>query len=88
MPAILAILAYVVAIGIPVFLLQRFHSRHWFWHTLAIVAAVGLGFIPIPQDLQRPGHDLLFGSVFVALMIWGAGGLILYHTRGHRERHA
>jgi len=88
MPTILAVLVYLLAMGLPILLLYWFHSQHWLWHVAAIAAAVGLGFIPIPAELQRPGFDLLFGSVFIALMVWGAGGLILYHTHGHREKHA
>ncbi|HTP86172.1 MAG TPA: hypothetical protein VMJ34_04460 [Bryobacteraceae bacterium] len=88
MPTILAVLVYLVAMGLPVLLLQHFHSQHWLWHTFAVVAAVGLGFVPIPPEYQRPGFDLLFGFVFISLMIWGAGGLILYHSHGHREKHA
>jgi hypothetical protein len=88
MPTILAVLVYLVAMGVPIFLLQQFHALHWLWHVLSILAALGLGFVPIPQELQRPGYDLVFGAVFVALFVWGAGGLILRYTHGHRERHA
>ena len=88
MSSILAVLAYLVAMGLPIFLLYRFHAQTWYWHVLAVVAAIGLGFIPIPAELQRPGFDLIFGSVFIVLMIWGAGGLILYRTHQHHEKHA
>ena len=88
MPNILAVLVYLLAMGLPVLLLHHFHAQHWFWHAIAVAAAIGLGFVPIPPDLQRPGFDLVFGFVFIALMVWGAGGLILYHTHEHRERHA
>ena len=88
MPTILAVLVYLLAMGLPVLLLHRFHAQHWIWHAVAVVAAVGLGFVPIPPGLQRPGFDLLFGFVFIGLMVWGAGGLILYHTHEHHEKHA
>ena len=88
MPTILAVLVYLLAMGLPIYLLYQFHSQHWIWHALAIAAAIGLGFIPIPAQLQNPGFDLVFGFAFIALMIWGAGGLIVYHTHGHREKHA
>ena len=31
MPAILAVLVYLVAMGVPIFLLQHFHALHWLW---------------------------------------------------------
>ena len=87
----LAVLVYLLAMGIPIHLLYRFHSQAWYWHTLSVLAAVGLGFTPIPIGLQKPEVDLLFGFGFITLMIWGAGGLILYrphHHTPHREKHA
>jgi hypothetical protein len=82
----LAILVYAAALGLPLYLLYRFHSRPWYWHLLAIVAAAGLGTVPIPPTLQGPVFDLIFGFVFVALLIWGVCGLLL--IRPHREKHA
>jgi hypothetical protein len=58
------------------------------FHLLALATAVGLGFIPIPPEMQRPGYDLAFGFIFVALLIWGVGGLVPHRTRPHREKHA
>jgi hypothetical protein len=86
-----AVLVYLLAMGIPVYLLYRFHSITWYWHMLAVVAALALGFTPTPFVIQKPEFDLLFGFVFIALMIWGAGGLILYrpeHHGPHHEKHA
>jgi hypothetical protein len=84
----LAVLVYLAALAIPARLLWRFHSAHWNLHLLALAAAIGLGFIPIPPEMRGPFGDLLFGFIFVALVVWGAGGLILYRTHGHREKHA
>jgi hypothetical protein len=86
----LAVLVYLLAMGIPIFLLYRFHSQAWYWHTLSVLAAVALGFFPIPFALQNPKFDLLFGFTFIVLMIWGAGGLILFRTHHtpHHEKHA
>ena len=86
----LAVLVYLVAMGIPIYLLYRFHTHAWYWHLLCVLGAVGMGFIPIPVSLQKPEFDLLFGFVFITLMIWGAGGLILPRTthHHHHERHA
>jgi hypothetical protein len=87
----LAVLVYLVAMGIPIYLLYRFHSQDWYWHTLSVLAATTLGFIPIPFALQKPEFDLLFGFTFIVLTIWGAGGLILFRTHHqphHHEKHA
>jgi hypothetical protein len=84
--SLLAVLVYILAIGIPVFLLYRFHSGAWYWHLLAIVAALALGFVPTPAELKSSTVDLAFGGVFIFLMVWGIGGLIVF--RPHHERQA
>jgi hypothetical protein len=86
----LAVLVYLLAMGIPIFLLYRFQSQAWYWHTFSIVAAAAMGFVPIPSQFQKPEFDLLFGFVFISLMIWGVGGLILFrvHNTHHHEKHA
>jgi hypothetical protein len=86
----LAVLVYLLAIGIPIFLLYRFQSQACYWHILSILAAVALGLIPIPIEFQKPQFDLLFGFAFITLMIWGAGGLIIFRPRRHHhyEKHA
>ena len=83
---LLAVLVYILAIGIPVFLLYRFRSGAWYWHLLAIVGALALGFVPTPAELKSSTFDLAFGGVFIFLMVWGIGGLIVF--RPHHERHA
>jgi hypothetical protein len=85
--AMLAVLVYLLAMGIPIYLLYRFHSQAWYWHTVSILVALAMGFIPIPVAFQKPEFDLLFGFTFISLMIWGAGGLILFRPH-HHEKHA
>ncbi|HEY1495733.1 MAG TPA: hypothetical protein VGF49_14370 [Candidatus Solibacter sp.] len=81
-----AVLVYLLAMGIPLLLL-RFHSVSWYWYLLAVVVAMTLGFIPMPAQMQNPAFDLVFGFVFIALLIWGVCGLLLFQV--HRgERHA
>jgi hypothetical protein len=82
----MAVLIYLFAIGISVHLLRHFHSKAWFWHALAILVALGIGLIPTPPAWKTAGCDLVFGFVFVLLLVWGLGGLILW--RPHREKHA
>ncbi len=89
MYTLLAVLVYGAAVAIPAYLLYRFHSQAWYWHLLAIVASLALGLMPMPAELQKRGFDLFFGFVFLGLLAWGAGGLILFHPhRPHREKHA
>lgn len=87
---IFVVLVYLLAMGIPISLLYRFHSQAWYWHSLSVAAAIALGFLPIPFALQKPGFDLLFGFAFIGLTIWGAGGLLLFriHHHPHYETHA
>lgn len=81
-----AVLVYLLAMGIPLLLL-RFHSAPWYWYLVAVVAAMTLGFIPMPYQMQNPVFDLVFGFVFIALLIWGVCGLLLFYA--HRgEMHA
>ncbi|MBS1859655.1 MAG: hypothetical protein JST11_30065 [Acidobacteria bacterium] len=84
----LAILVYLAAIAIPIWLLYEFGGQSWYWHCLALAAGIGLGFLPIPPALQGPVFDLAFGFAFITLLIWGAGGIIFYHTQGHHHHHA
>lgn len=77
----LAILIYLLAFAIPLFLLYRYHSVGWYWHVLALLAAVGMGFVQPPA-----GFDLVYGALFVSLVVWGLGGLVTF--RWHREKHA
>jgi hypothetical protein len=86
MSGMLAVLVYLLAMGLPLYLLYHYHSRAWYWHSLAVVAAIGLGLLPIPAEFQTPVFDLVFGFLFIALMIWGVCGLLLFHA--HHEKHA
>jgi len=91
MSFLLAVLVYLAAIGIPIFLLYWFGSKPLFLHCLSLAASIGLGFLPIPPGIQGPSFDLIFGFTFVVLLIWGAGGIIFFHSpahHGHRTRHA
>ena len=84
----LAVLVYFLAIGIPVYLLYRFHSQAWYWHLLAIAAALGLGFVPTPSEWKSAGFDLAFGFCFILLIVWGIGGLVVYHPHEKHAKHA
>jgi len=82
----LAVLVFFCAFAIPLVLLYRFHAAPWYFHLLAIAAAVGMGFARTPEAWKSPAYDMAFGGVFVFLAVWGIGGLIAFHS--HREKHA
>jgi hypothetical protein len=84
--SMLAVLVYLAAIALPIWLLHRYGSQLWLWHGLSIATGIVLGFIPVPVGLKGVAVDLLFGFVFTFLMVWGAGGLVVY--RPHLHRHA
>jgi hypothetical protein len=83
--SMLAILIYAAATGIPAWLLYRFGSAQRYWHVLSIVAALGLGFIPLPSASSH-AYDMTLGFAFVFLLVWGIGGLFAF--RPHHARHA
>lgn len=87
--SLLAVVVYLIGMGFPIYLLVHFHSQAWYWHALALIAALALGLVPMPAWLQSATYDLMFGFAFIVLMIWGAGGLILLRTHHtHHEKHA
>ncbi len=86
MSGMLAACFYLVAMGLPLYLLFHYHSRAWYWHALAIVAAISFGFIPIPSQMENPLYGMVFGFVFISLLIWGVCGLLLFHW-DHEEHH-
>ena len=84
--SVLAILIYAAAIAVPAWLLYHFGSGGWYWHVLAVLAAVALGLVPLPAALDRPLYELMVGFVFVFLMVWGLGGM--FAIRLHHAKHA
>jgi len=53
---------------------------------LAVIAALVIGLMPGTALLETFGGSMLYGFVFVFLMIWGVGGLIPF--RRLRKKHA
>lgn len=86
MSAMWVFLSYGISLGLAVFLLYFFHARSWYWHMLSVLLALGLGLVPPVQNWQGPAYDLILGSIFVFLLIWGIGGMLMFKT--HHERHA
>jgi thiol:disulfide interchange protein len=76
----------VVTLALPIYLLYRFRSQAWYWHVLAVIVALVIGLMPGTALLQTLGGSMLYGFVFVVLMLWGVGGLIPF--RRLRAKHA
>lgn len=85
MPNIWVVLLYGVVVSLAVFLLWYFSAQAWYWHVLSLAAALALGLMPAPVGWQGPAFDVLFGSVFLFLIVWGVGGMVTY--RSHRASH-
>ena len=85
----LAVLTYLLAIAVPIYLLYQFGSQAWYWHVLSIAAAVALGLAPTPPAWKSSAVDLMFGFALTFLLLWGAGGLVVFRPHTHpREKHA
>jgi hypothetical protein len=79
-----AVVIYLLAMGVPIFLLRHFHAKAVYWHLLAIAVALTLGFVTIPESLKGLTTDLVMGFLFISFMVWGVGGLVLYrHDHPH-----
>ena len=76
----------VVTLALPLYLLYQFRSQAWYWHVLAVIVALVIGNMPGTALLETLGGSMLYGFVFVFLMIWGIGGLI--PLRRLRKKHA
>ncbi len=85
----LAVLVYLLAIAVPLYLLYRLGSQAWYWHALSIAAALALGIVPTPPEWKSAGVDLLFGFALTFLLLWGVGGLVVFRPHIHaHEKHA
>ena len=76
----------VVTLALPIYVLYRFRSQAWYWHVLAVILALVIGLMPGTALLQTLGGSMLYGFVFVVLMLWGIGGLIPFKRL--RNKHA
>jgi len=90
MSSMWAVLAFAAAVAVPAWLLHQFGTFRWYWHLLAIAVALALGLAPTPPALINPVSELITGVVFLFLVVWGIGGLLLFrpHQAKHHEKHA
>ena len=89
MSGIIVFLVFGVSLCLAVLFLYLFRERAWYWHVLSVVLALALGLMPgdlIPANLRSQTTDLVVGFVFLFLMVWGVGGMLLHAP--HREKHA
>ncbi|HEY3442691.1 MAG TPA: hypothetical protein VGK29_18160 [Paludibaculum sp.] len=78
-------LAYTAAFAAAIFLLWRFSNIKWYWHLLAVVAAIGLGLMPpLPVPITAV-YDMIIGVVFLLLVVWGIGEPVfkVFHIHRH-----
>jgi hypothetical protein len=83
----MVLLVYLLAFALSLGLLIVIHSRPWYLHVLAILAALALGCMQIPEQWSGMKVDLMFGCVILFLLVWGVGGILTLHTH-HHEKHA
>jgi uncharacterized membrane protein YphA (DoxX/SURF4 family) len=79
-------LSYLAALLVAVYLLWRFSHVRWFWHLFAVAAALAIGLMPpIPQSYGAT-YDIVIGSAFLFLLMWGAGEPLyrVMHLPRHR----
>lgn len=78
-------LAYSAAFAVAIFLLWRFSHIKWYWHALAVAAAIGLGLMP-PMQVSAPAvYDMVIGALFLLLIVWGIGEPVfkVFHLHRH-----
>jgi hypothetical protein len=80
------VLAYGCAVGLALFLLYYVNVRAWVWHVGSVVLALIIGLIPNPFGWTHPAVDLVIGSLFTFLLIWGVGELA-FHSERHHHHH-
>lgn len=73
---------YGLAFVLALWLLYIRHTA-WYWHVVAVAAALAVGLTPFPDGTRPP--DLVTGFVFVFLFFWGIGEAVVhpYHQRKH-----
>jgi len=78
-------LAYAAAFAAAIYLLWRFSNIKWYWHLLAVIAAVGLGIMPPVQVSATAVYDMVIGALFLLLIVWGLGEPVfkVFHIHRH-----
>lgn len=79
--------AYGVSGALALLFVYLFHSR-WYWHALSVLAALGVGLTPPVPGFDGPLRDLVYGSVFLFLMVWGCAEPFVHRYHRHTFWHA
>ena len=79
-------LAYGTSVAVAFACLYVFRAKAWYLHALSVAAAFGLGVTPLPASWHTPRHDVIVGSIFLLLFVWGAAAPF-FRGRAH-ETHA
>jgi hypothetical protein len=78
-------LAYGVCVILALLLVYLFHSR-WYWHVLSVLAALGVGLTP-PIEGLGPARDMIYGCVFLFLLVWGGAEPFMHRFHRQAWRH-
>lgn len=78
-------LIYSAALLAAIYLLWRFSHVRWYWHVLAAVAALIIGFMPPLTAEATAIYDMLIGVAFLLLIAWGLGELAFKAFHIHRH---
>ena len=79
MSPVWVILTFGSSVVLALLALYFLHARAWYWHVLSVALAVTLGLTPLPAGWQSPSADLLVGSVFLLLIVWGLAAPVFHH---------
>ena len=79
MSSLWVFLAYGSAILGALLVLYFFHARSWYWHTLSVTLALVIGLAPLPAEWRGPEYDVMVGSVFLFLLVWGVSAPVFRH---------
>ncbi|HTT64694.1 MAG TPA: hypothetical protein VMG35_22740 [Bryobacteraceae bacterium] len=83
MSTALVYVVYGFAFVLALLFVYLFHAR-WYWHVLSVLAALAVGLSPPLPGWDGPSRDLVYGSVFLFLMVWGLAEPFIhrFHRRG------
>jgi hypothetical protein len=85
MSILLVFAVYGFSAALALLLLYVFRARSWYWHVMSILLALVLGLIPPPEGWQSQRIDLVVGSVFVFLFLWGICAPVFRKPRRPRQ---
>ena len=73
--------AFAISAVLAMLVLYFCGPKAWYWHVLSGVAAIVIGLIPTPPNLNTPLASLVVGSVFVFLIVWAVAAPFMAKRR-------